>query len=124
MKKPFSNLTQFVFVTVAGISFASLVIPQPSFAGAVSDPLQNLSPQNDSPLAPNRSEVDTTGSSIFELMHRVQLGNTTWNADEQNQQLNDAASSFRAKQQQLLQQSGQQKPANARFQVDTRQLGN
>ncbi|MBO3463809.1 hypothetical protein G7B40_012340 [Aetokthonos hydrillicola Thurmond2011] len=117
MKKPFSNLTQFVFVTVAGISFASLVIPQPSFAGS-SNALQNLTPQNDNPLAPNTSEVNSTGSSIFELMHRVQLGNTTWNADEQNQQLNDAASAFKAKQQQLLQQSSQQKPAN------TRQLGN
>lgn len=125
MKKPLSTLTRFVFVTVAGINFACLLIPQPSFAGPSSNPLQNLNPQqNDNPLSPNSSEVNTSGVGIFELMHRVQLGNTTWNADEQNQELNDAASAFKAKQQNILQQPSQQKPANARFQINTHQLGN
>ncbi len=118
MKKPFSVLTRFIAVSVAGISFASLLIQQPSFAEPSSNILQNLNPQDNNPLAPNSSEVNSTGTGIFDLLHRAQLSNTPWDANEQNQQLDDEAATFRTKQQQLLKQPSQQQ-LNPRFQVNT-----
>lgn len=121
MKIPFIPLKQLFAITFAGMSFASLVLPQPSLAQSNSrNILQDLNPQqNDDPLSPRSDEVSNFG--MFNLMHRLQQGNTVWNANEQNQQLNDAAAAFRAKQQQLLQQQTQQQPNQPRFQVTTPQ---
>jgi len=121
MNRLFSPLTRFVVISVAGISFASLLIPQPSFAEPSSNILQNLSPQDDNPLAPRSDEVDN-GMNVFSLIHRAQLGNSPWNVDQGNQELNDAAAAFKAKQEQMFQKQGQQ-PINARFQVNTPQIG-
>jgi hypothetical protein len=60
---------------------------------------------------------------MFNILHRLQQGSTVWNANEQNQQLNDAAAEFRAKQQQLLQQQSQPQPNQPRFQETTPQTG-
>lgn len=121
MKIPFIPLKQLFAITFAGMSFASLVLPQPSLAQSNSrNILQDLNPQqNDDPLSPRSDEVSNFG--MFNLLHRLQQGNTVWNANEQNQQLNDAAAQFRAKQQQLLQQQTQQQPNQPRFQVTTPQ---
>ncbi|BAZ19684.1 hypothetical protein NIES4073_05570 [Kalymmatonema gypsitolerans NIES-4073] len=121
MKIPFLPLKQLFALTFAGMSFASLVLPQPSLAQSNSrNILQDLNPQqNDDPLSPRSDEVSNFG--MFNLLHRLQQGNTVWNANEQNQQLNDAAAQFRAKQQQLLQQQTQQQPNQPRFQVTTPQ---
>jgi len=119
MNKPFSVLSRFIAVSVAGISFASLLIQQPSYAEPSSNILQNLSPQDNNPLAPNSSEVNSSTTGIFDLLHRAQLSGNPWDANEQNQQLNDAAAAFRAKQQQLLQQPRQQQLTNPGFQVNT-----
>ncbi|NMG10347.1 hypothetical protein [Brasilonema sp. UFV-L1] len=119
MKKPFLTLKQLFVVTVAGMSFASLALPQSSLADSSRNILQDLSPQQDNdPLSPRSDEVNNMG--VFNLMHRLQQGNTVWNADEQNQQLNDAAAAFKAKQQQLFQQNQtQQQPNQPSFQVNT-----
>ncbi|MGH7999790.1 MAG: hypothetical protein ACREPR_10275 [Brasilonema sp.] len=120
MKKPFLALKQLFVVTVAGISFASLLLPQSSLADPSSrNILQDLSPQQDNdPLSPRSDEVNNMG--VFNLMHRLQQGNTVWNVDEQNQQLNDAAAAFKAKQQQLFQQNQTQQQLNQpSFQVNT-----
>lgn len=121
MKIPFIPLKQLFAITFAGMSFASLVLPQPSLAQSNSRSiLQDLNPQQgDDPLSPRSDEVSNFG--MFNLLHRLQQGNTVWNANEQNQQLNDAAAQFRAKQQQLLQQQTQQQPNQPRFQVTTPQ---
>ncbi|MBR8834851.1 MAG: hypothetical protein DSM106950_12640 [Stigonema ocellatum SAG 48.90 = DSM 106950] len=120
MNMLFSPLTRFVVVTLAGISFASLLIPQPSFAEpSGSNILQNLTPQDNNPLAPRSDEVNSTGSGIFDLLHRAQLGSSPWDGEEHNQELNDAAAAFRAKQQQMLQQQRPQQPTKPRFQVNT-----
>ncbi|KAB8316370.1 hypothetical protein SD81_024500 [Tolypothrix campylonemoides VB511288] len=123
MKIPFLPLKQLFALTFAGMSFASLVLPQPSLAQSNSrNILQELNPQqNDDPLSPRSDEVNNFG--MFNLINRLQQGNTVWNANEQNQQLNDAAAAFRAKQQQLLQQQTQQQPNQPRFQVTTPQTG-
>ncbi|WP_017316040.1 hypothetical protein [Mastigocladopsis repens] len=121
MKKPFLPLKQIVVVTVAGISLVSLLLPQPTLAQSRSI-LQDLDPQqNDDPLSPRSDEVNNSG--FFNLIHRVQQGSTVWNADEQNQQLNDAAAAFKKKQEQFyLQNPTQQQPNQPRFQVNTPQV--
>lgn len=120
MKIPFLPLKQLFAVTFAGMSFASLLLPQPSLAESRSI-LQDLNPQQtDDPLSPRSDEVSNMGA--FGLLHRLQQGNVVWDANEQNQQLNDAAAAFRAKQQQLLQQQqSQQQPNQPPFQVTTPQ---
>lgn len=123
MKIPFLPKQLFA-VTFAGMSFAFLLLAQPSLAQSSRSILQDLDPQqnNNDPLSPRSDEVNNMG--MFNLMHRLQQGNTVWNANEQNQQLNDAAAAFRAKQQQLLQQQqSQQQPNQPRFQVTTPQSG-
>ncbi|MEI2583640.1 hypothetical protein [Scytonema sp. PRP1] len=121
MKIRFLPLKQLFVLTFAGMSFASLVLPQPTLAQSNSRSiLQDLNPQQgDDPLSPRSDEVSNFG--MFNILHRLQQGNTVWNANEQNQQLNDAAAQFRAKQQQLLQQQTQQQPNQPRFQVTTPQ---
>ena len=123
MKIPFIPLKQLFVLTFAGMSFASLVLPQPSLAQSNSRSiLQDLNPQQgDDPLSPRSDEVSNFG--MFNILHRLQQGSTVWNANEQNQQLNDAAAQFRAKQQQLLQQQTQQQPNQPGFQVTTPQTG-
>lgn len=124
MKISFLLLKQLFAVTFAGISFASLLLPQPSLAQSNSrNILQDLDPlQSNDPLSPRNDEVNNMG--MFNILHRLQQGNTVWNANEQNQQLNDAAAAFKAKQQQLLQQPQTQQQRNQpRFQVTTPQTG-
>lgn len=124
MKISFLLLKQLFAVTFAGISFASLLLPQPSLAQSNSrNILQDLDPlQSNDPLSPRNDEVNNMG--MFNILHRLQQGNTVWNANEQNQQLNDAATAFKAKQQQLLQQPQTQQQRNQpRFQVTTPQTG-
>jgi uncharacterized iron-regulated membrane protein len=122
MKIPFLPLKQLFAVTFVGMSFASLLLAQPSLAQSTRSILQDLDPQYNSndPLSPRSDEVNNMGA--FGLLHRLQQGNVVWDANEQNQQLNDAAAAFRAKQQQLLQQQqSQQQPNQPRFQVTTPQ---
>ncbi|MBW4635699.1 MAG: hypothetical protein KME30_28625 [Iphinoe sp. HA4291-MV1] len=122
MKKPFLPLKQLFVVTVAGMSFASLLLPQPSLAEPSSrNILQDLNPQqqDNDPLAPRSDEVNNMGT--FGLLHRLQQGNVVWNADEQNQQLNDAAAAFKEKQQRFFQQNQTQQPTQPGFQVNTPQ---
>ncbi len=120
MNRLFLPLTRILAIAVAGISFTSLLIPQPSFAEPSSSILQNLNPQDDNPLSPRSNEVNNM--NVFNLIHRAQMGNNTWDAEQGNQELNDAAAAFKAKQQQMFQQQRQQ-PTNARFQVNTPQVG-
>jgi hypothetical protein len=122
MKNQFSSLSRFIGISVVGISFAYLLMPQPSFAGPSTNPLQNLSPQDDNPLAPRSDEVNSS-MGIFDLIHRAQLGSGEWNAQEQDQSLNDATAAFKAKQQQMLQQKNRSQSANPSFQVNTPQSG-
>jgi uncharacterized iron-regulated membrane protein len=103
MKKPFSLLKPLFAISIVGIGFTSLALPQPSLADTGRSILQDLDPQQkDDPLAPRSDEVDNMG--LFNLIHRFNRGNSVWNSESQNQQLNDAAAAFKARQQKLLQQ--------------------
>jgi hypothetical protein len=101
MKQPFLSLTRLAFITVAGIGFASLLAPQLSLANPVTNP-QNSDPQNT--VDPFAQGVEQNPFSLFQLIHNASFGGLNPDfASEQNQQLNDAAAAFRARQQQLLQ---------------------
>ncbi|ARV61983.1 hypothetical protein BZZ01_28165 [Nostocales cyanobacterium HT-58-2] len=118
MKRPFLPLKPVLAVTIAGMGFASLLFSQPSLAQSGSDPFGNLNSQENDPLSPRSDEVSNMG--MWSLFHRLQQGNTVLNADEQNQQLNDAAAAFKAKQQQLFRQNQTQQQQNQPgFQITT-----
>ncbi|WP_353932717.1 hypothetical protein WJM97_09070 [Okeanomitos corallinicola TIOX110] len=96
MKKPFLPVHKILIATFAGISFASFLVAQPSLADT-EQPFSSLeTDRNANSLFGNGSDFN-----MFELMHRAQFGPLNWNQQEQNQQLNDAAAAFRAKQRKL-----------------------
>jgi hypothetical protein len=100
MKKPLTILA------LAGISCASLLISQPSFAQLLS------TDQNTDPLArPNAGDLNW-----IDLMHRANLGTLEWNPDQQRLNIDSETSNFRARQQQRLeeqQQSQKNTPASS-----------
>ncbi|MDF5729740.1 MAG: hypothetical protein PUP92_17460 [Rhizonema sp. PD38] len=108
MKITFLPLTQFVAIAIAGISLASFLTPQPSLA----DPIQATNQENYD--STNRTDpfsrgVEQGNFNVFQLIHNANFGQLNPNyASEQSQELNDAATAFKAKQQQLLQQRPQQ----------------
>ncbi|NJR73785.1 MAG: hypothetical protein HC773_09115 [Scytonema sp. CRU_2_7] len=112
-------LKQLFVLTVAGMSFASLLLPQSSLADSSRNILQDLSPQQENdPLSPRSDEVNNMG--VFNLMHRLQQGNAVWNVNEQNQQLNDAQLHLKKSNNDCLSKiQTQQQPNQPNFQVNT-----
>ncbi|BAZ30705.1 hypothetical protein NIES4074_31670 [Cylindrospermum sp. NIES-4074] len=106
MKKPFLSVTKLFLTTIAGISFASLLTAQPTLAQlSTVDSNTSIDPQGSSnPLG----NVNSGDFNMLDLVHRANFGNINWNAAEQNQKLDSAATEFKAKQQQRIQ--GQQQP--------------
>jgi hypothetical protein len=97
-------------VTIGAIASSAILVPQATFAQASglnnSPPLQDFQ-TNDNP---DPFSGRSSGTGIFDLIHRSRLGNgrsleefTT----EQRQNLNDAAAEFRNKQRQLLQKQAE-----------------
>ena len=109
-------IARLVLGTVAGIGI-SLTLVHPSRAGEPvgANPLQDLNPldrNNSDPFSRTNSDG---ASSVFNLIHRLTLGNNRSTEDfssEQNENLTDAVAQFRAKQQSRLQgQTPGQAPA-------------
>lgn len=104
---------KFIFGIVASASF-SLLIPQLAKAQSTQvspstqvNPLQDFQPQEGDPFS---SRNDNPTGSLFDLIHRAQLGSSMSAEEfntEKNQSLNDAAAEFRKKQQQRIQSPGQ-----------------
>lgn len=92
MKKLFLPVTR-LFVGLAGISLASLLTVQPSFAqlGTV-DAGGNNDTQN------NNLDFNSGNFNMFDLIHRANFGNTTFDPNRQNQAIDDAAKAFRERQ--------------------------
>ncbi len=112
MKIQFLSVKQLMIGTVAGISLATIVLPQVSLANPNEryDPQQNNDLQFGNKNDPFNGGVEpgSQSSSLLQLIHNAQFGTLNPNfANDSNQQLNDAASEFRKRQQQQLQQ-GQQ----------------
>ena len=124
MKITFLPFKQFVAIAIVGISFASVLTPQRSWA----DPIQATNPENYD--SSNRTDpfsrgVEQGNFNVFQLIHNANFGQLNPNyASEQSQELNDAATAFKAKQQQLLQQRQQQStPQVQQNRVLIRQVG-
>lgn len=114
MHKPCLSVDKILVATFAGISFASLLVAQPSFANP-NQPFRNF--QNDNfgtQSEPNSNSLFGNGSdfNMFDLIHQANFGTLNWNSEEQNQQIDDAAAAFKARQRKLL-QTQQQPPANS-----------
>jgi hypothetical protein len=88
-------------LTVAGISCASLLIAQPSLAQLNS--VDRGTDQNTDPFArPNAGDLN-----LFDMIHRANLGTLEWNPHQQREQIDSAASDFRARQQKAFEQQQQ-----------------
>jgi len=103
MNKLFLSVTR-LLVGLAGISVASLLTVQPSFAqlGTV-DAGGNNDTQN------NNIDFNSGNFNMFDLIHRANFGNTTFDPERQNQAMDDAAKAFRERQNRAIgnQQQGQ-----------------
>ncbi len=103
-------------IAASAIASCALFSPQASFAQASglnnAQPLQDFQTQDNTDPFSGRS----SGSGIFDLIHRSQLGGgrsmEEFNS-EQRQNLNDAAAEFRNKQRLLLQKQDQTVPSPA-----------
>ncbi|MEH2245908.1 hypothetical protein [Nostoc sp.] len=103
MKKPFLQITRLFVATAAGISFASLLIAQPSSAQISSPtdafPSNSTTDQNTDPFSRSNSD----NFNMFDLIHRANFGTLNWDSNQQNDQLNSAAAAFKARQRKLIQ---------------------
>ncbi|GAX38171.1 hypothetical protein [Nodularia sp. NIES-3585] len=98
MKKPFLSVTKLSVLTVAGISFAFLLIAQPSLAQFNS--VDRGTNQNSDPFAaPNSGDLN-----IMDMIHRANMGSINWNANQQREKLDSTAEDFRARQQRAFQE--------------------
>ena len=108
MKKPFLQIPRLFVATVAGISFASLLMAQPSSAQISSPtdafPSNTTTDQNTDPFSRSNSD----NFNMFDLIHRANFGTLNWDSNQQNEELNSAAAAFKARQQKLIQGQQQQ----------------
>ncbi|WP_414546426.1 hypothetical protein [Nostoc sp. CCY0012] len=106
MKKSFLSVSKLSLATLAGISFASLLMVPPSLAqiGTV----DRGTNQNTDPLArPNSGDFN-----MFDLIHQANFGNINWNREQQQEQLNSEAAKFRAAQERAIQKRQQELNTN------------
>ncbi|MCC5664924.1 hypothetical protein LC653_13580 [Nostoc sp. CHAB 5784] len=115
MKKSFLQIPRLIVATVAGISFASLLMAQPSSAQisspADSFPSNSTTDQNTDPF----SRTNSDNFNMFDLIHRANFGTLNWNSDQQNEQLDSAAAAFKARQQKLIRGEQQAAPSSPSF---------
>jgi hypothetical protein len=96
-----------IAIAIAGMSFSAILEQKPAFADTGRSILQDLDPQRgNDPLGPRSDEVDNMG--LFDLIHRLNQGGINWDAQQQDQELNDATAAFKEKQRRLLEQQGTQ----------------
>jgi hypothetical protein len=115
MKRPFLQVHKIIVATIAGISFASILVGETTladtnqpFGSLESDTFGQQGYHSSNPLSGNGSDFN-----MMNMIHQAQMGTIQWNADEQNQQLDLAAAAFRTAQQKLLQPQLQQNPGSS-----------
>jgi hypothetical protein len=109
MKSSFVPIHKIIIATIAGISFASMLVAESTLADS-NQPFGSLESDrnsNNNPLSGNGGDFN-----MFNLIHQAQMGNIQWNDDQQNQQLDLAAAAFKAEQQKLLQTQTTKNPSN------------
>ena len=104
MNKSFLPVHKIILATIAGISFAVILVLEPTLADINQPFCSAESNQNNNPLSSDGSNF------MLDMIHRANFGSIQWNADEQNQQLDAAAAAFKAQQQKLLQSQNKQNP--------------
>ncbi|MFN6482282.1 MULTISPECIES: hypothetical protein [unclassified Nostoc] len=108
MKKPFLQIPRLFVASAVGISFASLLMAQPSSAQISSPadafPSNSTTDQNTDPFSRSNSD----NFNMFDLIHRANFGTLNWDSNQQNEELNSAAAAFKARQQKLIQGRQQQ----------------
>jgi len=108
MKRSFLPVHKIIVATIAGVSFASILVGEPTLADT-NQPFGSLeSDHSSNPLSGNGSDFN-----MMNMIHQAQMGTIQWNADEQNQQLDLAAATFKAAQQKLLQPQLKQNPGTS-----------
>ena len=108
MKRSFLQVHKIIVATIAGISFVSMLVVEPTLADT-NQPFGSLeSDHSSNPLSGNGSDFN-----MMNMIHQAQMGTIQWNADEQNQQLDLAAAAFRTAQQKLLQPQLKQNPGSS-----------
>ncbi|MDB9476165.1 hypothetical protein [Dolichospermum circinale] len=113
MKRSFLAIHKIIAVTIASIT-ATIVTLEPTLADP-NQPFSSLeSDRNSNPLSGNSSDFN-----MFNLIHQAQMGTIQWNAQEQNQQLDQAATAFKAAQQKRLQSQSQQNPTASELPLKT-----
>ncbi|MGJ5673266.1 MAG: hypothetical protein ACR9NN_06590 [Nostochopsis sp.] len=119
MKISFLPLKLLVVSTLAGIGFISLLMPKPSLAELSQTPnLQNYDPQDNTndPYNSNNNPFSNSNTSdgfgVFNLIHRINLSAPDLDINAQNQQLDQAAEDFKARQRALTQPNKQQTPSS------------
>jgi len=115
MKRPFLPVHKIIVATIAGISFASILVGETTladtnqpFGSLESDTFGQQGYHSSNPLSGNGSDFN-----MMNMIHQAQMGTIQWNADEQNQQLDLAAATFKAAQQKLLQPQLKQNPGTS-----------
>ncbi|MCC5605995.1 hypothetical protein LC612_04100 [Nostoc sp. CHAB 5834] len=112
MKKSFLQIPRLIVATLAGISFASLLMAQPSSAQVSSPadafPSNNTTDQNTDPF----SRTNSDNFNMFDLIHRANFGTLNWDSNQQNEQLDSAAAAFKARQQKLIRGEQQAAPSS------------
>ena len=112
MKKSFLQIPRLIVATVAGISFASLLMAQPSSAQISSPtdsfPSNSTTDQNTDPF----SRTNSDNFNMFDLIHRANFGTLNWDSNQQNEQLDSAAAAFKARQQKLIRGEQQAAPSS------------
>ena len=115
MKRSFLQVHKIIVATIAGISFVSMLVVEPTladtnqpFGSLESDTFGQQGYHSSNPLSGNGSDFN-----MMNMIHQAQMGTIQWNADEQNQQLDLAAAAFRTAQQKLLQPQLKQNPGTS-----------
>lgn len=116
MKNTAKLYQRIVLGTIASIGVASLLLPQSAWAQSSTDvnPLQDFQ-NNDQNNDPFSSRNEDSMNSVFDLIHRAQLGTNRDAAEfnaEKTQSLDAAAAEFRKRQQQRIQTPNQVQPVN------------
>jgi hypothetical protein len=104
------KIRSLALVSIIGLGLATAVVPQKSMAQLTNS--QNYDQPNANDQFNQGGQQD--GFNMFQLLHNAQLGIGSYNPDaakEQRQQIDEAATSFFARQRQRMQQ-GQAQPSN------------
>jgi hypothetical protein len=104
------KIRSLALASIIGLGLATAVVPQKSMAQVTNQQNYDQPNAND----PFNQGVEQNGFSMFQLLHNAQLGIGSYNPDaakEQRQQLDEATTSFFARQRQRMQQ-GQAQPSN------------